>query len=261
MHEPDWLFKGTFFWKRKDNIFKVVSGSSFFLGMLTPRREVEKFGFDKNVMKQLVELLCDNLRFDKELLWNVSARYEGKYDNQRETNFLVESMEKMDLTYKTVLRDVPKKYDNIEIIMRSLRESNSFCLCGRGTEKDLICSMPYEACKSWDITKKEWEESLDIPKMYGEQVCKHIVRSYKVHGVYPVYNEQSFHLLLPEMIRDLNILSRKKPDFKEKDMDVIIRPYMSKLGFGFAFRYFKIIHEKGKIEKRMEKDFSLYPYI
>lgn len=249
MQDANWLFDGTIFYMRdEERIFNVIPTSSVALGMINPTRLTQSYYMDVERMRMFVEKICDNLDYNPELFWHRGVRYEHRVTDEREVTFLVKSYSKHDETHKVTFRNLPRKNYGFNAMLASFKNLKHSCTCGRGTETDIICSMPYEACGPWGITREEWEESQKTSKIYGELLCNHEVEALVKHRAYPMFDESKIVLLLPEIMDTVMQLQ----SFNKEQLGIALKQLRSKLGLSAVLRVFLENHRE-KQEKEMKK--------
>lgn len=235
MQDTDWLMQGTIFYKRdKERNFTVIPTSSIVIGGFNPRRMVESYYMDREKVTTAAETVCKNLGYKPELFWQRGVRYKHREVDEREPTFLVKSYSEDNALHEVTLRNTALRSDDFDTMLTFFKNQKHSCTCGRGTETDQICSMPYEACKPWGITRREWEESHKTSKIYGEIICNHTSEALIKHGVYPMFDEARIVILLPDIMDAI----MKLQSFNKKELDVNLGWVRDKLGLWSVVRTF-----------------------
>ncbi|HKZ45273.1 MAG TPA: hypothetical protein VJ343_01055 [archaeon] len=247
MLNPDWLNKGTVYFKRRsEKVFNIIPGSSILLGLFDPYPFVYNYGHDREWTEDFVGRLAETFGYDRKSLFYPSVKFEHPYNGEDEVTFLVKSGTDENKQYKVTLRNVARVGDSIETKLKSLRNLKHSCGCERSFETDIICSMPIEACKAWGISDEEYGRSFaEKDKIYGEKICKHESRALSLLR-YPLFDKVRFHTrVLPLVMRDLG----KKESWKQEDIDVVVRSYLVEMGWIEALNYMKQLH---RLEESLE---------
>lgn len=254
MHDPEYISKGVYFFRREGSrIFSVIPSTTAVLGLVNPKEYVEKHGLNPELVKSFIDNICYCLGYKKHLVMNFEARFEHPTTSRkREATFLVSSMTEENREYKVTIGNLALPDDPFETKLRSFRNLEYFCTCGRGTETDVICSMPYEACKYWGVSKREWEESFNHPnKFYTRMMCKHIMRSLQHTGVYPFLNKKSLLPVFPTLAKKLNEVVNREGKITQREMDILFKPYLRM--FLPLIKIFRMEERLDKALKDMEK--------
>jgi len=261
MHDIDWLNDGTAYWKRDDGQFTVVPAAEYVLGMINPTRLVEN-NFDIYTLLSTLKDVSDSFGYDLDLVWDVSVRRNGAQD-EKEMNYFVSSSSKKGVNHVVTLYTIADETDDMRMRYRSLKNLEFIDHCESGQHKGRLCSMPFEACKPWYVTKDEWEKAQNdttVKKKYGFKLDKHVVSTIRDLDLYPVFDERRFQTLLPAAIKTMNNTPKMKGKGKKKgwymeDLDRSLKPILNAMGFRDLVNYYKFITI---VERHEEKLFNLY---
>jgi len=252
MQDYNQLKNGTIFWRRRSgNQFTVVQGSTFLLGLFDPYLSTSTYGFDRQYMDTFIGRLVEAFGYDRGLLCNPKIKMEHADPDKREVTFLVRS-QSSDEYYSGTVTDAEVSKGEIKTKLKSLRNAIFVCECPRAFKTDRICAMPLEAVQEWGITPEEYQEAnLEVDKIYGYKMCKHIGRGMSTLG-YPLFDKHIFHeRVLPFVIRDL---SKQEDTWKQEDIDAVVKRYLHKMGSIEVLDYFKKLHMLEESLKRAQRE-------
>jgi len=257
MKDSYWIKNGTTSFLRWDGINStVIPATSVFYAMFKPK--VLEYYYEPDWINYIVNYLCENFKYNKELLNNVEVKVKPlKSPNNRDLSVVVSSVEKKNVKHKSALMsllfapfdtDIPTREDIIKEA-KNWRVLDYSCGCGRGTSIDEYCSMPYDYCAEWEITPEDYSRSFKdetLPKFYGKVLCKHEASGLVESGRYRVFNMDEFVLMLPMMMRSLNYASRDGEKLSQKEMDIALNPFIQELGFGEIRNYIKKLYNQDR---------------
>ena len=267
MHEKQWLVN-TAYWKRgntrEPQNFTVISPFDYTLGMLDAKKSV-KHGFDKNIMTNLVDNLCDSFGYDQEIMSEgMNVKRMGPRDRD-EMNYKVQSYSERDLQHIVTLRTIPYEWENMDTRFEALKNMTFTDHCLKGSHKGRLCSMPEEACLEWNINKNEWEKrqyTSGNSKIYGEVADKHVIGTIMSLDLFPVFDERRFQELLPEVVYRINTTSKRKKRGKKwyaEDLDESLYPIVEKMGLPMMTEMFRLGQIKNTFKDVFYTRIKSYP--